>query len=117
MNLEEAYEKQYWLFIFEAAIATYLQVDVAVDETTVLQRQDMQLKKLKKLKHECGSLEKWIVKFKDQLNVCQALGCTNTDKTKGLYFMENLNNKIFEQTLLLWKNTLTRTSFPIHMSC
>jgi hypothetical protein len=26
--------------------------------------------------------------------------------------MENLNTKIFEQTLLLWKRTLTRSSFP-----
>jgi hypothetical protein len=112
MDLEEAYVKQDWLFVFEAAIATHLQVDVAVDETTILQRQDMQLEKLKKMKHENGSLEKWIMKFEDQIDVCQALGCTINDRTKRLYFMENLNQKIFEQMLMLWKSTLTRSSFP-----
>jgi hypothetical protein len=112
MNLEEVHVKQDWLFVFEAAIATHLQVDVAVDETTILQRQDMQLEKLKKIKHENGSLKKWIMKFEDQIDVCQALGCTINDKTKWLYFMENLNQKIFEQMLLLWKSTLTRSSFP-----
>ena len=112
MNLEEAYMKQDWLFVFEAAIATHLQVDVAVDETTVLQRQEMQLEKFKKTKHENGSLEKWIMKYEDQIDVCKALGCTIDDRTKRLYFMENLHQKIFEQTLLMWKSTLTRPSFP-----
>ena len=35
-----------------------------------------------------------------------------TDHSKRLYLMENLNTKIFEQTLLLGKSTLTRSSFP-----
>jgi len=34
----------------------------------------MQLEKLKKLKHESGSLEKWLMKFKDLLEICDALG-------------------------------------------
>jgi hypothetical protein len=34
-----------------------------------------------------------------------------TDHSKRLYLMENLNTKIFEQTLLLWKSTLTSSSF------
>jgi hypothetical protein len=41
------------------------------------------------------------MKFEDQLEVCDALGCKVTDHTKRLYLMENLNTKIFEQTLLL----------------
>ena len=35
-----------------------------------------------------------------------------SDTTKRLYFIENLNPKIFEQTLIEWKSTLTRASFP-----
>jgi hypothetical protein len=52
------------------------------------------------------------MKFEDQLEVCDALGCKVSDQTKRLYLMENLNTKFFEQTLLLWKSTLTRSSFP-----
>ena len=110
--MEQAYELQDWLLVFEIAMVTHLHVDQAVDETAMLQRQEMQLEKLKKLKHESGSLEKWLMKFEDQLEVCDALGCKVTDHTKRLYLMENLNTKIFEQTLLLWKSTLTRSSFP-----
>jgi hypothetical protein len=47
--MEQAYELQ------------DLHVDQAVDETAMLQRQEMQLEKLKKLKHESGSLEKWLM--------------------------------------------------------
>ena len=111
-DMEEAYEKQDWLFVFEAAMATHLQVDAAVDDTAVLQRQEKQLEKLKATKHEYGSLERWILRFEDQLDICDALQCNVTDNTKRLYFMENLNPKIFEQTILMWKSTLTRASFP-----
>ena len=100
-NMEEAYDKQDWLFVFEAAMATHLQVDAAVDETAVLQRQERQLDKLKTTKHEFGLLEKWIMKFEDQLDICDALQCNVLDSTKRLYFMENLNLKIFEQTILM----------------
>lgn len=56
--------------------------------------------------------EKWLLKFEDQLEVCDALGCKVTEHSKRLYLMENLNTKIFEQTLVLWKSTLTRSTFP-----
>jgi len=107
--MEQAYELQDWLLVFEIAMVTHLHVVQAVDETVMLQSQEMQFKKLK---HESGSLEKWLIKFEDQLEVCDVLGCEVTDHTKRLYLMENLNAKIFEQTLLLWKSTLTRSSFP-----
>jgi hypothetical protein len=74
-NIEQAYEKQDWLFVFEAAMVAHLQVDVAIDETAVLQRQEKQLEKLKTMKHEFGMLEKWIMQFEDQLDVCDALQC------------------------------------------
>lgn len=72
--MEQAYELQDWLLVFEIAMVTHLHVDQAVDETAMLQRQEMQLEKLKKLKHESGSLEKWLMKFKDLLEICDALG-------------------------------------------
>ena len=39
-NMEEAYDMQDWLFVFEAAMATHLQVDAVVDKTAVLQGQE-----------------------------------------------------------------------------
>jgi hypothetical protein len=81
-NMEDAYEKQDWLFVFEAAMATHLQVDAAVDDTAELQQQEKQMVKIKSTKHEYGSLEKWIMRFKDQLDICDVLQCNVSDKTK-----------------------------------
>ena len=53
-NMEEAYDKQDWLFVFKAAMATHLQVDAAVDETAVLQRQERRLDKLKRRNTNSG---------------------------------------------------------------
>jgi hypothetical protein len=39
------------------------------------------------------------------------LGATLTDEMQRAYLMQNLNEKIYEQTLLLWREVLTRTSF------
>ena len=46
------------------------------------------------------------------MDICDALQCNVKDSTKRFYFMENLNPKIFEQTILMWKSTLTRAVFP-----
>jgi hypothetical protein len=43
--MEQAYELQDWLLVFEIAMVTHLHVDQAVDETAMLQRQEMQLEK------------------------------------------------------------------------
>ena len=56
-NIEEAYWKYDWLFVFEAAMVTHLHADCSVDATAVLERQEMALNKLKNLKHESGSLQ------------------------------------------------------------
>ena len=36
-NIDEAYEKYDWLFIFEAAMVTHLHADYTVDDTTILE--------------------------------------------------------------------------------
>jgi hypothetical protein len=51
-NLEDAYKMQDWMFIFEAVMATHLQVVGDVDDCMLLQRQELQIEILKKLKHE-----------------------------------------------------------------
>lgn len=93
-------------------MATHLQVDAAVDETAVLQRQGKRLKKMKTTKHKVGSLKKLILRFEDRLHICDTLQCNATDNTKFFNFMENLNPKILEQTILMWRSTLTRASLP-----
>jgi hypothetical protein len=40
------------------------------------------------------------------------MGAVITDETKRIYLMRNLNEKIFEQALVLWKGVLTRSTFP-----
>jgi hypothetical protein len=110
-DMEEAFDKQDWIFVFKVAIATHLQLDAAVDETAVLQRQEKQLERLKAIKHDFRLLEKWIIRFEGQLDICDALQCNITDSMKRLYFMENLNPKIFDQTIIMWKSTLTRMAF------
>jgi hypothetical protein len=37
------------------------------------------MEKLKSTKHEYGSLEKWIMRFKDQLDIYDALQCNVSD--------------------------------------
>ncbi len=48
-NIDEAYEKYDWLFIFEAA--THLHADCTVDDTTILECQEKAISKLKNMKH------------------------------------------------------------------
>jgi hypothetical protein len=54
----------------------------------------------------------WLQRFDDAIEECETLGATLTDEMQRAYLMQNLNEKIFEQTLLLWRGVLTRTSFP-----
>jgi hypothetical protein len=64
------------------------------------------------MKHETGSLQAWLQRFDDAIEECETLGATLTDEMQRAYLMQNLNEKIYEQTLLLWRGVLTRTSFP-----
>jgi hypothetical protein len=111
-NIEEAYEKYDWLFVFEAALVTHMHADCNVDETTILERQEKTIKKLKNLKHEQGSIQVWLQKFDDAIKECETMGATVTDEMKRIYLMKNINEKIFELTLVLWQGVLTRKSFP-----
>jgi hypothetical protein len=111
-NIEEAYQKYDWLFVFEAAMVTHLHADSSVDCTAILERQELAQEKLKALKHEGGSLQAWLQRFDDAVEECETMGATITDETKRIYLMRNLNEKIFEQTLVLWRGVLTRKTFP-----
>jgi hypothetical protein len=111
-TIEEAYEKYDWLFVFEAAMVMHMHADCTVDETTILERQEKAINKLKNMKHEQGSIQVWLQKFDDAIEECETMGATVTDEMKRIYLMKNLNEKIFEQTLVLWRGVLTRKSFP-----
>ena len=111
-NIEEAYQKYDWLFVFEAAMVTHLHADSSIDGTAILERQELAQEKLKSLKHEGGSIQAWLQRFDDAVEECETMGATITDETKRIYLMRNLNEKIFEQTLVLWRGVLTRKTFP-----
>jgi hypothetical protein len=110
--IDEAYQIYDWIFIFEAAMVTHLHADCTVDATAILERQEKAILKLKMMKHEAGSLQMWLQRFDDAIEECETLGATLTDDMQGSYLMQNLNENIFEQTLLLWRGDLTRTNFP-----
>lgn len=40
-NIEEAYQKYDWVFVFEAAMVTHLHADSSVDGTAILERQQL----------------------------------------------------------------------------
>jgi hypothetical protein len=111
-NIEEAYQLYDWLFVFEAAMVTHLHADCTVNATAVLERQEMALNKLKNLKHESGSLQSWLQRFDDAVEECETMEAVITDETKRTYLMKNLNEKIFEQALVLRHGVLTRANFP-----
>ena len=93
-------------------MVTHLHADCTVDETTILEHQEKAVAKLKNTKHEQASIQVWIQKFDDAIEECETMVATVTDEMKRIYWMKNLNEKIFEQTLVLWHGVLTRKSFP-----
>jgi hypothetical protein len=93
-------------------MVTHLHADCTVDATTILERQEKAINKLKNLKHEHGSLQMWLQRFDDAIKECEIICATVTDDMKRIYLMQNVNEKIFEQTLILWRGVLTRKSFP-----
>jgi len=111
-NIEEAYAKYDWLYVFKAAMVTHLHADCTVDDTTILEHQEKAIAKLKNLKHEQGSIQVWLQKFDDAIKECETMGANVTDEMKRIYLMKNVNEKIFEQTLVLLRGVLTRKSFP-----
>ncbi len=97
-NIDEAYEKYDWLFIFEAAIVTNEHADCTVDDTSILEHQEKAISKLKNMKHEQGSIQVWLQKFDDAIEECETMGATVTNKMKQIYLMRNVNEKTFDQT-------------------
>jgi hypothetical protein len=63
------------------------------------------------MKHKSGSLQMWIQWFDDAIEECKRLGATLTDEMQRTYLIKILNKKVNEQTLLLWRGVLTRTTF------
>lgn len=58
-------------------------------------------------------MQAWLQRFDDAVEECETMGTTLMDETKRIYLMHNLNEKIFEQTLVLWRSVLTRKTFPV----
>jgi hypothetical protein len=54
----------------------------------------------------------WLQRFDDSIEECETMGATVTDNMKRIYLMQNVNERIFEQTLVLWRVVLTHKSFP-----
>jgi hypothetical protein len=111
-TINEVYQKYDWLFVFEAVMVTHLHADCTVDATAILERQEKAIQELKTMKQEMGSLQMWLKRVDDAIEECETFRATLTDDMQLAYLMQNLNEKIFEQMLLLWRGVLlTRTNF------
>ncbi len=84
-EVEEAYEKYDWLFIFEVAMVTHMHANCMVDQTTILKCQKKAITKLKNLKHELGSIQVWLQKFDDVIEVCKTMGVMISNEMKRIY--------------------------------
>jgi hypothetical protein len=100
-----------WLEPYKSMV-THLHAHCMVDDTTILERQEKAIAKLKNIKHKHGSIQVWLQRFDDAIEECETMGAAVTDEIKCIYLMKNVNKKIFEQTLILWHGVLTRKSFP-----
>ena len=57
-------------------------------------------------------LQVWLQKFVDALDECETMAATVADDTKHIYLTNNLNEKIFEQTLSMQRGVLPKKNFP-----
>ena len=112
VNIHQARERGDWLFVFEAARCTHLLRGSEVDPILRAEYREQQKLLLSKLKHERGEFSKWKRRFDDQIKVCRSFGCVLDDELLCIYFMENLNDKIFSEVKANWNNLTTRGLFP-----
>jgi hypothetical protein len=87
-NMDDAYQKYDWLFVFEAAMVTHLHADSLVDGTAILEHQELAQEKLKSMKHKQGSLQAWLQRFDDEVEECETMGATITDETNAFILCE-----------------------------
>ena len=78
-----------------AARETELHLD-ALDEEGLVLRFDKRKQEedyLSKSKHVSGDFSRWIIRFEDQVKVCETIGVVLTEEAKIFYFMNNLNGQ------------------------
>jgi hypothetical protein len=64
------------------SMVTHLHADCMVDDTTILERQEKAIAKLKNMKHKHGS------RFDDAIEECETMGAAVTDEMKCIYLMK-----------------------------
>ena len=112
-TLEEARQREDWLFIFEAAGATHL--DMGAEDNLVLrfEKKKKQVEDyLSKLKHVSGDFNRRITRFEDQVKVCETIGVVLTEEAKVFYFMKNFNDIIFGTVKANFMELSARVLFP-----
>ena len=107
-NIEEARELGDFLFLFEAAEATHLSINVYDDESFNEQNRHDQEQKLRRMKHVAGDFQAWEMDWMDQLRHCQNIQCEFSEATMKNIFMGCINNRIFATTISHWKDLSMR---------
>ena len=111
-TLEEARQRGDWLFIFEAARETHLDMGAEDDLVLRFEKRKQEEDYLSKLKHVSGDFNRWITRFEDQVKVCETIGVVLTEETKVFYFMNNLNDTIFGTVKANFMELSIRVQFP-----
>ena len=107
-----ARERGDWLFIFEAARETHLDMGAEDDLVLRFEKRKQEEDYLSKLKHVSGDFNRWITRFEDQVKVCETIGVVLTEEAKVFYFMNNLNDTIFGTVKANFMELSTRVLFP-----
>ena len=64
------------------------------------------------MKHVSGDFNRWITKFKDQVETCETIGLELDEDAKIFHFMNNLNDTIFRESKAAFMNLSTRALYP-----
>jgi len=109
-SLADALAEGNWYFLFVAAKETHIRRATGVDEFEALHRRETERQILKDLVHRKGLYTQWLTRFEDQLETCEIVGIELSEYEKCTYSMGTVNPLIFESTLVMWKNPLSRKS-------
>jgi hypothetical protein len=102
-----------WYHVFEAAKAvTVTRLSEGTNDLVVRERQNLEKSRLEQLKWVQGSWTSFRRAWRNQLDVCEAVGCELSDQDKRIALMGSLNKDVFSSVLFEYKSSTRRNDLP-----
>jgi hypothetical protein len=102
-----------WFHLFEAAKSvTVTRLGDGLDDLTIRERQISERNKLDSLKWSSGKWTNFRRLWKNQLDICESVGCNLLDQDKMIALMSSLNSEVFASILHDYKSSIRRSSLP-----